>query len=252
MNDMTPPPRGHNNPPDYDADAYAALKSRVGDFADAAGEWLDLGEIRDEEQAGKIEDFITGARGLWREIDDERKREKEPHLTAGKAVDEAFKGLLGPIEKAVEKTKNLRTNWLRREKNRLDAERAEAQRIAREQAEVAEAARRAAEERNDVIGQAEAEQAAARARGAEDLAAREVRARVTSATGGGRATGLKTRLVAEVDNWNVAARAALEGPNGDAVRAAILTAHNATVRSAIYRAAPHPIPGVKVFEESYS
>lgn len=249
MNDMAPD-RLHNRPPSaVDPDAYADFEARVRDFADAAGAWLDLREIRDEEQAGKLKDFIDGARALWKQIDDGRKRDKEPHLTASKAVDDAFKVLLGPIEKAVERTKQLQTAWLVAEKKRRDAAQAEAQRIAREQEAAAEAARRAAAERNDVMGEAEAERAAAEAREAADLAARPARARITSATGGGRATGIKMRRVARITNLNVAFRHVSAEP---AVVAAIQAALNTVVRSKEFGAAPYQIPGVEIDEEAYS
>lgn len=246
--------RGDNHPPTpvppgVEMVPYLDFHARVRDFADAAGAWLDLKSLADEEQAGKCKDFIDGTRKLVAEIDAQRRAEKAPHLAAGKAVDDAFGALLRPLEKAIERTKALQTDYLRREKARLDAERAEAARIAREQADAAEAARRAAEERNDVIGIAEAEEAAKAAEQAEVAAAREARARVTSATGGGRATGLKTRRVATIVNINVAFMQVRGEP---AVVAAIQAALNAIVRTKEFGAAPYAIPGVSISEESYS
>ena len=88
MNDMSSPPIGHNRPPEYDPDTYSALKARVADFSDAAGEWLDLRELRDEEQASKCKDLIDGTRCLVSEIDAASEEQRQGSAQINIAVSE--------------------------------------------------------------------------------------------------------------------------------------------------------------------
>ena len=51
---------GHNRPPAFRPEIIDGFKPKVQDFADAAGAWLDKGEIETEAQAEKLNDFIKG------------------------------------------------------------------------------------------------------------------------------------------------------------------------------------------------
>lgn len=190
---------GHNRPPHFDPEEVAGYKARVADFADAAGEWLDLEKIETEEQASKLNDYITGARQLAKEIEEARKAAKQPHLDAGSAVDNAYKPLTNPLEKAVAKVKALLTAFALAKAEREEKARLEAIRKAREEHEAAEKAAREAASRNDVMGESEAE---ARLKEAEKAAKKAETARPTgqiaSATGGGRTAALRPYYDARV------------------------------------------------------
>ena len=94
---------GGNNPPPYDPEKLAECQKKVTDFTDAAGAWLDLKKIDTADQAEKVTDFVTGARKVWKEIDETRKAAKQIHDEAGKAVQAAFTPLLDKIKLSVDK-----------------------------------------------------------------------------------------------------------------------------------------------------
>ncbi len=100
-----PPPAGHNLPPLVDPELLAKEQKRVADFADAAGAWLDLGGIETEEQAGKIKDFIDGARRVKAQLDMAHAVAKKPHLEAGRAVDATFRPLTAAIDNAIKRVR---------------------------------------------------------------------------------------------------------------------------------------------------
>lgn len=236
-------PIGHNIPPLVDPEILDREAKRVATFCDAAGDWLDLREIDSAEKASELEDFISGCRKAWTEIDGTRKANKKPHDDAAAAVQKAFAPLLDKLEKAAKSVAPMKQAWLKKEQLRLQAEQAERQRLADEAAQRARDELAAAEARNDVAGMADAEAAQKEAADAAKAAARPVRATVTSATGGGRASGLRTTRVAVINNMHLAFREVMAEPRVvDAVQSAL----NAIVRSAEFGANPRKIPGVTV------
>ena len=236
---------GGNNPPIVDPEVLARETARVAEFADAAGDWLDLADISTVEQAGKLKDFIDGARKVWKDIDAARKAAKQPHADAAAAVDTAFRSNLLVVENIIAKLKPKQTRWLEREAARQRAEQARAQAEAKAAAEEAERLRLAAEARNDVAGITAAEIAAKDAAAAAKEAARSVSVKIESATGGGKATGLRPQRYVVIDNINVAFMQVRDSRD---VRDAIEKALNVIVRSKEFGAAPYKIPGVTVDE----
>lgn len=202
----THPQTGHNGPPPYRADAVEAHDARAREFLDAAGEWLELGEISSDEQASELNDFITGVKKNQRAADEDRKADKKPHDDAGKDVQAAYSPVIDMLKRAVERVSPLQTAWLQKKE---DERRAEAER----QRQEAERARRAAEEaaakansRNDIAGEVAAEEAAKRAAELQKEADRTAKGRsnVKSATGGGRTASLRTTWKAKVTALRVA------------------------------------------------
>lgn len=185
-------PPGPALPPDLDA--------KIRDFLDAGGAWLDLKAIETKEQSQKATDFVSGARSVFKKIDDERKAQKKPHDDAAKAVQEFFSPLLKKIELVGEKVKALQAAFLQKERAREEAERRERERKAREEAEAAEAARAAAEARNDVSGMVDAEEAKKAAEKAAKAASGPAKAAAGSATGAGRSMSLRKVYSCTVEN----------------------------------------------------
>lgn len=236
---------GDNAPPPYDPDALEAFQPKVQDFADAAGAWLDAGEIADEEQAGKLNDFIVGCRGLFRQIEDRRKADKQPHLDAGKAVDAAYKRLTDPLQRAADRVKPLLTAYAAKKAEAQERERQAAIEKARREAEEARKAAEAADSRHDVAGESEAAEALKAAEKAEREAERmKASGAISSATGGGRTAALRTYYRAEITGMKQAVLWALDNHAGE-VEDMLLRLANAAKRhdSAV------EIPGVHFHAE---
>lgn len=196
--------RGDNNPPPFDPAVLEAHARTTLTFLDAAGEYLDLKVIETEEQAGRLNDFITGARGLYKKIEDARKAAKKPHDDAGKAVTAAFSPLLDRLERTVEKLKPMIGDYLRRKEAAERAERDRQRAEAAEKARQAEALAAQAAARNDISGEIEAERLAKEAEEQTKAANREVKVNAGSATGAGRAVSMREHRRGEILNWNAA------------------------------------------------
>lgn len=228
MNDMTLPGVGHNLPPLVDPDMLAEHEARVRDFCDAGGAFLDLGDIADDETAAKLKELIDRSRKVTKDIEAARSAAKKPHDDAGKAVMKLFLPLVTAMDTLVGKLKPMQTAYLQRKQREAD----ERQRVEREAAAKAEAdaaaALAAAESRNDVLGIAQATEAAKAAEEASEAAARDVRAKVESVTGAGKASSLRQTRKLIVENWRVAFSVVQEDAG---VREAIRAALAAKVRS---------------------
>ena len=199
---IAPAEGGGSEPLPYDAERHAKLRLQALAFADACGKWRDLKTITTAEQAEKLTDFVAGARGLTKKVEETRKAEKKVWDDKGAAVQKAFVALTDILTRATESVKPLQADWLKREQDRINAEQAEKRRLAEEAA--AEAARLAAQAatRNDVVGEAEAEKAAKEAAKLQKAAGRDVRAKAGSATGGGRTMSLRTVKTAQIVSQN--------------------------------------------------
>ncbi len=222
---------GHNKPPAFRPEIIEGFEPKVQDFADAAGAWLDLGEIETEAQAEKLNDFIKGCRGLHTKIRAEFTVDKKPHLDAGNAVGAAYNPLTDTLKRAKDRVEPLLTRW--------SVKKAAAEKKARDDAIAAAAAEQAAAQklldeaakRNDVAGEAEAEQAAKDATKAAAIAARTTTTgRVASATGGGRTAALRTYRTATVTSLRQAFLA-LEAEHGGDFRKMIALLANQHLRA---------------------
>lgn len=207
MDDQAPAGPGHNSQLPYDPAVVERLETRVRELADAGGAWLDLGKIEDEAQAEKLNDFLNQARAAVREIEDERKAAKEPHLEAGRSVDSKFKTLTAPLEKLGIALKQMATDYIARKRAEEEKRKAAEREAARLQQEEAERLRREAEARNDVIAQAAAEEAAKAAEKAAKAAEKPVKVGIASATGGGRTMSERTSYRARIEDDGAARRA---------------------------------------------
>lgn len=186
---------GHNNPPIVPEEIAAKAK----DFNEAAKAWLDLKVIDSQERAEKATDFIDGARKTFKLIDTARKDAKKPHDDAGKAVQDAFNPLLEAITRAADGVKAMTAVWLKKENDRVAAEKAEAAKKAA--AEKAEADRLAAEAAasNDIAAQVEAGAAQKAAEAAQKAASKVEKVGAASSTGAGRKVSLRKHYTCTVD-----------------------------------------------------
>lgn len=236
---------GHNNPPAYDPEALAAEEARAREFADAAGAFLDLGELDNEDDAQRLNDYIAGARKVRKAIDDARKAAKKPHDDAGKEVQAAFTPIIETVDRSVKRVQPMLTAW-------LDKKEAERKALEEKQRQEAEAAAKAAEEaaeraagRNDIAGEVEAEEAAKRAEEMRKEADRTAKstAKVASATGGTRSAGLRTVRSARITNVRMLFQHYSDRPEVEDV---LLRLANADIRSKDVDETA--IPGIEIIE----
>lgn len=212
--DMKPVGPGHNGSPEplepinvvverpdaFDKEALQALWVDVNAFADTAGQWLDLKEIKTQQEADLISDYITGARKKFTQIETARKDAKKPFMDAASSVDTAYNPPKSVLERSVARLKPMLEAFMRAEQKRLDDDRAAAAKIAKEKADKAAADLLAAQKRNDVAGEVAAEAAAKEAAKETKVATKVQKVKTTSATGGGRAMAMRYRRVVEVTN----------------------------------------------------
>lgn len=236
MNDMQPVNDraviGANNPPPYDPDVLAKHTQAASALAAEAAPWLNKGEVESETEASQLNDVIAKARKLYKNAEDARKAEKQPHMDASKAVDTAFAVAVSALEKTATSLKPIMTKWLQK----VEAEkRAEAERqaeIARKAKEEADRLAAQAAASNDAMAAAQAEAAQKEAAKLDTAATRasKVKANVGSATGGGRSMALRTVTTAQIDNFNLVYRHFHEHPD---VRDVLQRLANAAVRAGV-------------------
>lgn len=214
MLDAPLPPTGHNNPPHFDAEKVAKLDQAAAGFLDTAGTWIEGGEIKTDDQAELLNDFIAGIKKRVATTEEARKADKKPHDDAGKAVQAAYKPITTKLETAKTKVTPLLTAWLEKKEAAKQAELQRQQEEAREAQEEAERKAASAAARNDIGGEIDAEAAKNKA---DQLAkdaerAAKTKTNVGSATGGGRTATLRTTLRAEITNSRAAFMHFAEAP----------------------------------------
>lgn len=188
----------HNNPPAVDPETIKGLKDRLNQLNELAALWLQEGELKSEAQSRKLTDVVTAARKLKSDIEAQRKKDKEPWLERGRAVDAAFGDLSNPVEKITNALKNIQGKWLAKKAEEARRQKAEEEaRLAAERAEIERKAREA-EQRLDLAGMAEADKAAKTLAKEEKALARDVKVSAGSHAGGGRTMSLVKRAYATV------------------------------------------------------
>lgn len=190
-------PRAGDNSADPFAATRADIEQRIAAFLQGADVWDQRAEL-DDDLAARANDFISGARKLWKEADDARKAEKQPHLNASRAVDESWASLLARVEKIVGIVKPRLEQFLLQKAEARRAAEAEARRKQREAEDAARAAEADAAAAQSASARILAEENAEVARKQAEQAARQAEAsaapaRIQSATGLGRTRSLTTK-----------------------------------------------------------
>lgn len=248
-NDLNPRAiTGANNPPPYRAEVVEQHDTEARNFLDAAAEWLQAGPIGDADQAAKLNDWISGAKGKVKAIDSDRVTDKKPHDEAGKLVQGAYTPILDKMKRAIERVSPLMGDWLQREQKRQQEEAARKRAEAEAAARAAEESARKAASRTDIAGEVEAEEAAKRAAEMQKEADRLANARVksTSATGGGRAISMRTHWRAEIHNVRIAF---LEFQDAPEVAEALRNLAERRARSRDFDPTKQTIPGINLIKE---
>lgn len=228
---------GHNS--GHSADTY---KDRVNEFGKAAVEWGKT-EI-DDSNAEDLNDFISGAGKLRRELDEKRVEEKRPHDEAAKAVQAAYKPLIDAIQKTEKAAKSLLTSYTVRKEEELRRQQEEEMRRAAEAEAAAQAKAAEAEAAGDFVAAAEAEDLVEKAAKKLDDVQKPVKAQVRSASGAGRTTSMRTFRTAKIISVPMAVAHYKDHPK---MTDLILELANADIRRAGKDGVT--IPGIEVVED---
>lgn len=235
---------GGNNPPPFDADLVAKFNAKTAEFLDVAGQWLDKGDLKSEDDAQRLNDFIAGCRAQKRKIEDARKDAKKPWDDLGKMVQDAFLPLAKRPDTAISRVQPLLTKWMQAQEAKRREEVRKREEEARRQREEAERLAEQAASRNDLVGEMEAQAA----KDAAEKAAREAQraasqtVKVASATGGARSAGLRTYVTAEIVNIH---QAMLHYKTAPDLLACIRTLAEREARAKGFDPEKNEIPGIK-------
>lgn len=241
---MTDTSMGHNQGPAFNPEVVETYKVKAREFADAAGDWKEAGPIETEEQATRANDFLNGVKQLWNDIEARRVEEKAPFLQAGKQIDAAFNSVKELASRSETTVKQLLEAYMQAKEAAAREEQRKAEEAARKEREEAERKAREAESRNDLVGQQEAEKAKEAAEEKAAEAEKPVKARVESATGGGRTAALRTTRYAKITSINSALLYYRRKPE---LTDLILRLANAEIRAA--KGAEITIPGIEIITE---
>lgn len=225
---------GDNAPPDE----FDLLKENINDQAEQALNWLrQIQDFQSERDASTAANYRDSLNKLKKAADSRRKEEKDPLARQVKEIDAKYKTIVDTAERAANLLRDALTRFMRRkeaeEQKRIAAERKAAEELRMRQ----EAERRALEDQDIALAALEPPPAPI----PEPEAPRPIR------VGGqlGRATGFKTRHVAEIADYRAALDHFADHPD---VRTAVERLCNAEARSRTRK----PVPGVTFKEEKYA
>lgn len=226
---------GHNGAP---PSPLEIVTKEVEDIYGEAVQWLDGLTIDSQDLADGVAHLLKMLRTAEKRADEARKAEKQPHLNAAKAVDEAYRPIIDKAKLATETCKTALKPWLKQQ----EAEKREAAERARQEAEAKTQAARAAMQATDstnLEARAVAEELVKNAKQAERVADR---ASNDTAKAGklGRAVSLRTTYVAVMTNSAEALRH-YKQTNPDAIKATLQSLAERDIR-----AGRRSIPGFEV------
>ncbi len=220
----------HNNPP-KSSELYREhldeLKQRIDAFGGV-----------NEDNAGAARDLIGLAKELAKDVEKTRKKEKEPHLEAGRIVDGVYNPIIKDAKAATAGLEKALTAHIR-EQQRIAHEREEAAR--RKAEEEAERARQLADDA--LIGDEVAEKAQKAQADAEVAAAAVDVAKNVKGSEGFRAVGIRVTKKAKVSNSVMLVTHYMQHPD---VIALCERLANADIRAA--KGGAVQIPGVEIVE----
>lgn len=230
---------GDNNPPE--PSPFEGFDIHLSDLFVEAKNFLDGAGINSDAEAEAVSKLLDLIRTAGKDADKARAEEKKPHDDAAKEIQAKWKPLLERADLAVDTCKKALAPWLQRKEAeaRVVAEAARAD--AEAKARAAEVAMRAADV-TDLDARERAEALVKDAKRADAAASRAEKAR-PQATGGARATTLRTRYRAELVDATAALRHYV-ATNPCAIKACLQGLADTDVREG-----RHQIPGVAVHPE---
>lgn len=223
MSDMM----GHNLPDDG---SFAAIRVRIDALVRTADEWRgSVKEITDSETAQACDSYLAQVRAEIKAADADRKKLNAPHDQAIKANNERFRPLTSLLETCERLLSPLKAGWLKREQQRIAAERAEAEAKALAAMQAEEDAARAVAKADSVAAVVAADEAQRKAKEAMATLAAAERARPqVKGDLAARSSGLRQYWFAVVTDWDKAVAHYSEDPK---VREAVQSLANAEARA---------------------
>jgi hypothetical protein len=224
---------GHNTP-----DEFTELKENIEDQSAQVLKWLaDLKELTNDRDADKAANYRDSLNKLHKKADERRKEEKEPLAQQVKEIDSKYGAIVKTAKDAADTVRDALTRFMRRKEAEENARIAAERKAAEEERKRQEAERRALEDQDIAL----AVMTPAPAPIPEPEAPKPIR------VGGqlGRATGFKTRHVAEITDYRAALDHFADHPD---VRNAVERLCSAEARSRTRK----PVPGVTFKEEKYA
>jgi hypothetical protein len=233
MNDNPRAVMGDNIAPDYAQEVTARMAADYAELTRSADAVLNEArelpkEVADDNAMGVFARVIIRLRDLSTRATALHKKEKEPYLRGGEAVDQFFFGLVDKLARRQRTNKPGAADILQaRIDSYVQAKAAEERRRREEEARrAAEAERRAAKERLDADNaRAVAEEAARRSRKAANIEAHEEEARRLAAEAAQKAQEQEAARSASQD-----ARAAAAAPTADLIRSRTEEGHLVTAK----------------------
>lgn len=192
---------GGNRPPVIDPEKLAEAERLTTEALALAKEQREAGPIKDAQRASLVSDVVAALRAAFKSVDAIRVEQKKPHDDAADAVQKAFKVFLNAMESDANAIKAMSAQWLAEEQKRLADERAKREAEARRQQQEAWAAKQLAEAKGDSLAVAQADEQAKAAEEAAAAAQKVEKAKMESASGGGRTMALRTQAYAQIRNW---------------------------------------------------
>lgn len=192
---------GGNAPPLIDPEKLAEAERLTKEALALAKAQREAGPIKDAQRASLVSDVVAALRAAFKAVDAIRVEQKKPHDDAADAVQKAFKVFLNALESDANAIKTMAAQWLAEEQKRQAEEKARREAEARRQQDEAWAAKQLAEAKGDTLAVAQAEEKAKAAEAAEAAAQKVQKAKMESASGGGRTMALRTQAYAQINNW---------------------------------------------------
>jgi transcription initiation factor IIE alpha subunit len=190
---------GGNMGPAYDPIEHQALKTNMDAFVKVSDQWAKV-DINSDALASQLGDQINGLRKLLKRIEETRVKNKKPYDDRAKEVQEAYRGIMIPLEKALENLKPKLEKFAADKRQKAEAEKAEKEAQAQRAAEQARTKEMDAQNSGSIMGQVEAENAKKEAEAQAKEAAKPIDTSIKSATGAGRTISERTRRTVEIDN----------------------------------------------------
>lgn len=114
--------QAYANEPDKERPGYTAfemIKINIEDLYEEAKNWLDGAEIQNQQEADAVATLIDRFQKAWKAADDQRDKEKRPHMEAANAVQARYKPLLDAANTAKDIAKRAQATYLKKQRDAL-------------------------------------------------------------------------------------------------------------------------------------